>query len=135
MIAWSSRKQLLVATSSTEAEYIAAAECCKEVTFLQTFIQEVTGVFLQADLLIDNQSAMCIMKRNVVCKRSKHFDVRYHYLKEKVENKSLKVIYCPTVVQIADLLTKALVGERFKSHRDSLLHSTSRAVVTATQGK
>jgi hypothetical protein len=57
-ITWCSRKQEIVALSPTEAEYIAAAECCKELKYLKTIIQELTNIKVEINLYVDNQSAI-----------------------------------------------------------------------------
>ena len=67
-ISWCSRRQPIVALSSTEAEYIAAADCCKEVLFLKSLIEELTNKTIKANLNIDNQSAISLIKSGVVNK-------------------------------------------------------------------
>ena len=65
-ISWCSRKQAIVALSTTEAEYIAAAECCKELLYLKSLLQELTNQEHQVKLKVDNQSAIQLIKNGVV---------------------------------------------------------------------
>ena len=83
-IGWCSRRQPIVALSSTEAEYIAAAGCCKEIIHVKALIEELTGEVIQVKLNIDNQSAIKLFKSGQMNKRSKHIDVRYHFVTEQI---------------------------------------------------
>lgn len=121
-ISWSSRRQPIVAMSSTEAEYIAAADCCKELLYLKSLIEELTQKPVKAILNIDNQSAITLMKSGVVNKRSKHIDVRYHFIHEKVVSGEISVKYCPTNRQIADCLTKPLSRVKFEILKNMIVN-------------
>lgn len=120
-IAWCSRRQPIVALSSTEAEYIAAADCCKELLYLKSLIQEITNIPLQVKLYVDNQSAISLMKTGVMNKRSKHIDVRYHFIHEKIVSGEINVEYCPTNNQIADILTKPLCKVKFNYFKEIIV--------------
>lgn len=110
-ITWESRKQRTVALSSTEAEYIALSEAAKEAVYLRTFLKEigcqdqVTGM---TTIYCDNQSAQKLMKNPVYHSRSKHIDIRYHYVREIFQNGDIDVRYISTQEMIADVLTKGL---------------------------
>lgn len=78
-IAWCSRRQSVVATFSTEAKYIAATECTKEIMYLKTLIEELLGETVNVRLKVDNQSAIKLIKNGVINRRSKHIDVKYHF--------------------------------------------------------
>jgi len=108
-ISWSSKKQSSVALSSTEAEYIAGAHTAKELVWLQRLLGDI-GMpdDSPTTLCIDNQSAIAIAKNPQFHDRTKHIEVRYHYLHDKVEEEELELEYVPTGEQIADALTKAL---------------------------
>lgn len=121
-ISWCSRRQPLVAMSSTEAEYIAAADCCKEVLYLKSLIEELTQTTVKANLNIDNQSAITLIKSGVVNRRSKHIDVRYHFIHERVVSGEISVKYCHTNKQIADCLTKPLSKAKFGVFKDMIVH-------------
>ena len=117
-ISWCSRKQSIVALSTTEAEYIAAAECCKELKYLKTLIEELTGERVEAELCVNNQSEIKITESGQVTHRSKHIDVMYHYISEQLKEKLFSIKYCNTETQVADILTKPLSPEKFTKFRD-----------------
>lgn len=110
-----------MALSSTESEFIAAAECCKEALYLQNLIGELCGHRIGIKLNMDNQSTIRIIETGDFRKRSKHIDVRYHFICEKVNIGLLKLCYCPSELQTADILTKLLNMNKFVLHRKSLL--------------
>jgi hypothetical protein len=92
-ISWCSRKQSIVALSTTEAEYIAAAGCCKELKelkYLNMLIEELTGKRSEAELYVDNQSAIKLIEAGQVTRRSKHTDVRYLNISEQLKEKVFK---------------------------------------------
>jgi transposase InsO family protein len=120
-VAWSSRKQSVVALSSTEAEFIAAAECCKELLFVRDLIYEITKERLEVEMRVDNQSAIWLMKKGIMGRRSKHIDVKYYYLKEKIDENQISVKYCPTGSQLADILTKSLPAVKFEKCQKRLV--------------
>ncbi|UYV79268.1 hypothetical protein LAZ67_17001872 [Cordylochernes scorpioides] len=127
-ISWSSRKQPIVALSTTEAEYIAAAECVKELIYIKALIEELTNETILAKLNIDNQSAMTLMKTGQMNRKTKHIDVRYHFLKDQIRE-NVAVQFCPTQDQVADILTKPLPKETFEKHRSSLLKISGSSVI------
>jgi hypothetical protein len=112
-ISWSSKKQMSVTLSSTEAEYIAGAHAVKELIWLR---QLLTGLGLEINsptlLHMDNQLAIAIAKNPAFHKRTKHIEVRYHFLKSKVESKEIELAYVPTMDQTADTMTKGLPREK-----------------------
>lgn len=120
-ISWASRRQPLVALSSTEAEFIAAADCCKELLYLKSLLREITGEIVHAEMNIDNQSAIKLVKSGIFNRRSKHIDVRYHFLSEKVNENNISINYINTNNQIADILTKPLEPIKFKKFKNMLL--------------
>ncbi|XP_059055731.1 uncharacterized protein LOC131849635 [Achroia grisella] len=112
-ITWSSRQQPIVAISSSESEYIAAADCCRELMYLKFLISEVVNEEVNATLYVDNQSTIHLINNGIMIRRPKHIDVRYHYIHEKVSEGLLKIKYCPSEHQIADILTKPLGNVKF----------------------
>lgn len=121
-ISWCSRRQPIVALSSTEAEFISAAECCKEVVFLKSLLENL-NVSINAVFNIDNQSAIQLIKTGVFNKRSKHIDVRFHYIHDLYINNEIEVTYCPTDDQSADILTKPLNKIKFLKHKSFLINT------------
>lgn len=121
-IAWCSRRQPIVALSSTEAEFIAAADCVKELLYLRTLLMELTGDNIDCIVKIDNLSAINLIKNGVVNKRSKHIDVRYYFIHEKFTEGLIKIEHCETNVQLADIFTKPLSKEKFENLKNKIMN-------------
>lgn len=115
-ISWCSKRQPIVSLSSTEAEYIAASDCCKECLYLKSFISELTGISVKIMLNIDNQSSIQLIKTGSFSKRSKHIDVRFYFIHENYKKGNIDLKYCPSNIQIADMFTKPLSKEKFVFH-------------------
>lgn len=107
-VSWECRKQSTVAMSSTEAEYMALSDSTKEAIFLQELFSELVGNKSPILIYNDNQGAQEIANNPVLHRRTKHIDVRYHFIREKVENNVVKLKHLPTADMIADICTKAL---------------------------
>jgi len=120
-ISWCSRKQPIIAQSTTEAEYVAAAECCKELIYLKTLLEELICEEVHIELNIDNQSAISLIKNGIINKRSKHIDVKFRFIHELVKDRIIRLKYCPTSEQIADILTKPLAATNFIKFRDKIV--------------
>lgn len=113
LISWNSKLQKTVALSSCEAEYMAFKESIKETLFINNLLSELPpsykGVFLKTrDIYTDSKSAIALAKDPVYYSRTKHVDIRYNFVKEKVNNNEVNLIYCPTERLLADGLTKAI---------------------------
>lgn len=107
-INWECRKQRCVALSSTEAEYLAISDCCKDILFMCNFWKELTGCRLQCKLRNDNMSAIRLLDSKECHKRTKHIDIRHHFVKDLISRGLITVTYLQTDCMIADILTKAL---------------------------
>lgn len=112
IISWESTKQKTVALSSTEAEYMAISEACKEAIYLRNLLQELTGNVCCVKLFNDNQSAQKLSINPVYHKRSKHIDVRHHFIREAVSDKLVQIKYLPSADMPADIFTKGLNSEK-----------------------
>lgn len=108
VINWSSRKQKTVAMSSAEAEYMALSEAAKETIYLRRFLSEIIGELGTTVIFCDNQSAGLMAKNPVFHERTKHIDIKYHFLRDSVESGNLKIEYLPSEQMPADVLTKGL---------------------------
>lgn len=114
-ISWTSRKQELVTLSTAEAEYVAATHAAKEGLWLRRLIGEVFRPLEHPlPLHSDSQAAIALTKDGSYHARTKHIDIRYHFIRFAVENHSFHLIYCPTSEMIADTLTKALPHTKAK---------------------
>ncbi|CAJ2661986.1 unnamed protein product [Trifolium pratense] len=113
-ISWCSRKEPVVALSTCEAEYIVASLSACQGVWLSNLITEISNVECSSvTLKVDNLSAINLAKNPVAHGRSKHIEMRFHYLREQVSNGRLKLEHCRTELQIADVLTKAVTVETF----------------------
>lgn len=111
-ISWQSRKQRKVSLSSTEAEYVALSEAAREAVYLRNLLCEITGKLNVIPLNCDNQSALKLSTGQQSQNRSKHIDVRYHYVRDCVTSSSIETSYISTHEMPADLLTKGLLPSK-----------------------
>ncbi|XP_075103628.1 uncharacterized protein LOC142178201 [Nicotiana tabacum] len=120
LISWGTRKQNSVGLSTTEAEYVAAASCYAQSLWIKQQLEDF-GVFSDCvPLLCDNTSAFNMAKNPVQHKRTKHIDVRHHFLRHNVEKGLICIKFCSTEDQIADIFTKALIREHFERNHLAL---------------
>ncbi|XP_069149149.1 secreted RxLR effector protein 161-like [Solanum lycopersicum] len=117
LISWGTKKQNSVALSTAEAEYVAVAACCSQLLWIRQHLEDF-GIHIKAiPLMCDNTSAVSVGKNPVHHKRTKHIDVRHHFLRDNVEKGNIVLTYCPTEEQIADIFTKALSKDQFEGNR------------------
>ncbi|XP_053958679.1 uncharacterized protein LOC128863506 [Anastrepha ludens] len=107
-ISWESRKQRTVAMSSTEAEYMALSDSTKEAIHLKRLVREITGEDRTVIIYNDNQGAGKLSKNPIFHNRTKHVDIRHHFVREAVERKDIIIKYVSTEEMPADVLTKRL---------------------------
>nr|GEX13592.1 hypothetical protein [Tanacetum cinerariifolium] len=117
---WSSKNQKSTAISGTEAEYIALSGCCSQILWMHSQLIEYGFQFNKIPLYCDNKSAVALCCNNVQHSRAKHIDIRYHFIKERVENGIVELYFCRTEYQLADIFTKPLPRERFNFLIDKL---------------
>ncbi|XP_043481615.1 secreted RxLR effector protein 161-like [Leptopilina heterotoma] len=112
-ISWESKKQRTVALSSTEAEYMALTHASKEAIHLIAFLNQLRlPKFASVELFNDNQSAGKLAVNPVFHSRSKHIDIKHHFIRETLNNHPIKLVYLSTDLMIADVLTKPLPGPK-----------------------
>ncbi|GJW14502.1 putative ribonuclease H-like domain-containing protein [Tanacetum coccineum] len=107
LISWQCKKQTIVATSTTEAEYVAAASCYGQVLWIQNQILDYGFNFMNTKIYIDNESTICIVKNPVYHSKTKHIAIRHHFIRDAYEKKLIQVLKIHTDDNVADLLTKA----------------------------
>ncbi|GJU51659.1 retrovirus-related pol polyprotein from transposon TNT 1-94, partial [Tanacetum coccineum] len=114
LVSWSSKKQKSTTISSTEAEYIALSGCCAQILWMRSQLTDYGLGFNKIHLYFDNKSAIDLCCNNVQHSRSKHIDIRYHFIKEQVENRVVELYFVRTEYKLADIFTKALGRERLE---------------------
>ncbi|GJZ13115.1 putative ribonuclease H-like domain-containing protein [Tanacetum coccineum] len=107
LISWQCKKQTVVANSTTEAEYVAASSCCGQVLWIQNQLLDYGYNFMNTKIFIDNESIICIVKNPVFHSKTKHIEIRHHFIKDSYEKRLIQVIKIHTDHNVADLLTKA----------------------------
>ncbi|GJR17419.1 putative ribonuclease H-like domain-containing protein [Tanacetum coccineum] len=123
LISWQCKKQTIVATSTTEAEYVAAASCCGQVLWLQNQLLDYGFNFMNTIIHIDNQSTICIIKNPVYHSKTKHIEIRHHFIRDCYEKKLIQVQKIHTDLNVADLLTKAFDGPRYYLEFERMLQA------------
>lgn len=114
-VSWSSKRQEIISLSTTESEYVAAAHAAKEALWLRQLVGQIFAPLSDpTPLFCDNQSAIALTKDHQYHARSKHIDIRFHFLRWITEKGSIKMLYCPTADMLADTLTKALPSTKAK---------------------
>ncbi|GJT52243.1 putative ribonuclease H-like domain-containing protein [Tanacetum coccineum] len=114
LISWQCKKQTIVANSTTEAEYVAAANCCGQVLWIQNQLLDYGYNFMNTKIYIDNESTICIVKNPVFHSKTKHIEIRHHFIRDSYEKRLIQVIKIHTDHNVADLLTKAFDVSRFQ---------------------
>ncbi|GJS17341.1 retrotransposon protein, putative, ty1-copia subclass [Tanacetum coccineum] len=114
LVSWSSKRQKSAAISSTEAEYIALSGCCAQILWMRSQLTDYGFGFNKIPMYCDNKSAIALCCNNVQHSRSKHIDIRFHFIKEHVENEVIELYFVNTEYQLADIFTKALGRKRIE---------------------
>ncbi|GJT49855.1 putative ribonuclease H-like domain-containing protein [Tanacetum coccineum] len=114
LISWQCKKQIIVANSTIEAEYVAASSCCGQVLWIQNQMLDYEYNFMNTKIFIDNESTICIVKNPVFHLKTKHIKIRHHFIRDSYEKRLIQVIKIHTDHNVADLLTKAFDVSRFQ---------------------
>ncbi|WVZ76135.1 LOW QUALITY PROTEIN: hypothetical protein U9M48_024133 [Paspalum notatum var. saurae] len=120
LVSWSSRKQASVSLSTTEAEYIAAASCCSQLLWMKATLSDFGLRFSRIPLLVDSTSAISVAKNPVLHSRTKHIDVRFHFLRDHYEKGDIDLIHVVSANQLADIFTKPQEFNAFTRLRGEL---------------
>ena len=116
LVVWCSKKQASTSVSSTEAKFIASMSATQELIWLRGLLSSINYLPCTATpLLIDNQGAISLIKNGLSSKHSKHIKLRYYFICEKFTDGTIATKYISTDKQLADGLTKALTGIKYKN--------------------
>ena len=120
-VSWKSKKQPTVALSSCEAEYMALSASIQEACFLDMLLKDLVVLpDLPISVYGDNQGAIALVKNQIIHKRSKHIDVRFHFIREKYVSKFVDVIYVQTDENVADVMTKPATKSKLLKFHEML---------------
>lgn len=120
-IAWNSQRQKVVALSTTEAEYLASCQAVKEIVWIQSILKNIMRLEeVTTTLYMDCQSAIRLIKNPEYHKRTKHIDVKYHFIREKFNLGIFNLEHVGSADQQADILTKPLTRSSFNKLRQLL---------------
>ena len=120
-ISWASKKQLIVALSTAEAEYVAATAAACQVVWMRRMLRSLCQEQATTTIIFcDNSLAIALSKNSVFHKRTKHIDTKFHYIRELVNNGEIVLEHCRTQEQVADILTKPLDQKSFEFLRKCL---------------
>ncbi|CAK9811714.1 Retrovirus-related Pol polyprotein from transposon TNT 1-94 [Anthophora quadrimaculata] len=119
-ICWSSQRQPIVSLSTAEAEYIALTHGTKEAIWLRQMLKELGISCDSIPIFVDNQSAIKIANNSEYHKRSKHIDVRFHFIRDVLNRKEIEINYVQSKQQLADIFTKPLAKQKFCFLREKL---------------
>ncbi|GKD49268.1 hypothetical protein Tco_1278244 [Tanacetum coccineum] len=114
LVSWSLKKQDCTAMSTAEAEYVSLSACCAQVIWMRTQLLDYGYKYNRIPMYCDSKSAIAISCNPVQHSKTKHIDIRYHFIKEHVEKGTVELYFVGTEYQLADLFTKALPKERFE---------------------
>ncbi|KAL9996279.1 putative RNA-directed DNA polymerase [Helianthus debilis subsp. tardiflorus] len=114
LVTWQCKKQTSVALSTCEAEYVSASSCCSQILWIQQQMRDYGLQFLNTPLFVDNEAAINITKNPVHHAKTKHIEIRHHFIRDCFEKKLIRIEKIHTDEQKADLHTKAFDKNRFQ---------------------
>nr|GEY69538.1 hypothetical protein [Tanacetum cinerariifolium] len=113
LISWQYKKQTIMANFTTEAEYIVASNCCRQVLWLQNQLLDYGYNFMQIKIHLDNESVICVVKNLVYHSKTKHIEIGHHFIRDSYKKRLIEMVKIHTNSNVADLLTKAFDVTRF----------------------
>jgi hypothetical protein len=126
LVSWSSKKQTFVALSTAEAEYVAAGQCCAQLLWMRQTLWDFGYNLSKVQLLCDNESAIRLADNPVEHSRTKHIDIRHHFLRDYQQRGDINIYHISTENQLVDIFTKPLDEKRFCRLRSELNFLDSR---------
>ncbi|GKC57088.1 putative ribonuclease H-like domain-containing protein [Tanacetum coccineum] len=138
LISLQCKKQIVMANSTTKAEYIVASHCCGQVLWIQNQMFDYGYNFMQTKIHVYNKSAICVVKNPVYHSKTKHIEIRHHFIRDSYEKRLIEMVKIHTDNNVADLLNKAF-DRRLMMYKYSGLYtswievgSVERAITTAS---
>ena len=119
-VSWVSKAQKTIALSSTEAEYMALSDCARQAIWIQSLLAEIGFNIKTMPICGDNQGSVFMGSNPITERRSKHIDIKYHHIRELIEDKKITLHFVPGNDNPADLFTKNLPEISFRKYRDML---------------
>jgi hypothetical protein len=120
LVSWSSKKQTFVALSTVEAEYVAAGQCCVQLLWMRQTLRDFGYNLSKVPLLCDNESAIRLADNPAEYSRTKHIDIRHHFLRDHQQRGDIDIYLISTENQLPDIFTKPLDEKRFCRLRSEL---------------
>jgi hypothetical protein len=120
LVSWASKKQNSEALSTAEAEYIVAGHCCAQLLWMRQTLRDYDYKLSKVPLLCDNESAICMADNPIEYNRTKHIDIRYHFLRDHQQKGDIEIAYVSTHHQLANIFTKPLDEKTFSKLRNEL---------------
>jgi len=114
LVSWTSKKQTAVSLSTAEAEYISAASCCAQILWMKNQLTDYGVKYTKTPIFCDNTSAIAISHNPVMHSKTKHIDLRYHFIRDHIIKGDIELHFIPTDQQLADVFTKPLDVKTFK---------------------
>nr|GEX37105.1 retrovirus-related Pol polyprotein from transposon TNT 1-94 [Tanacetum cinerariifolium] len=113
LVCWSEKKQSSIAMSSPEAEYVATIGCCAQVLWIRSKLADYNVLYDKVSISCDNTSVISISNNPVLHSRTKHIDIRYHFIRDHILNDDIELHFVPIDLQLADIFTKPLAEPSF----------------------
>ncbi|GJY70368.1 retrovirus-related pol polyprotein from transposon TNT 1-94 [Tanacetum coccineum] len=129
LVSWSSKKQDCIVMSTAEAEYVSLSVCCAQAIWMRTQLLDYGYKYNRILMYYDSKSVIAISCNPIQHSKTKHIDIRYHFIKEHVKKGTMENYFVGTEYQLADLFTKALPKERF----EYLVHRIGMRFMTLTR--
>jgi hypothetical protein len=126
LISWNSKRQRTIAQSSAESEYYAITEVVNELKWISMLLNELKIELIKPiSIYCDNQSAIAISENDVLHNRSKHIDIKHHFIGHEIKHKVIQLKYIKSSEQLADIMTKSIGKVQFTYIRDKLMNDKS----------
>ena len=121
IISWKSRKQQTVALSTCKAEYISLANAAQEAKFLKQLCNDMDILIENVLINVDNQGAINLAKNPINHQRSKHIDIKYHFIRLEIQIGNINLQYVPTDCNVADIFTKPVTKIKLEKFRSLIM--------------